>query len=456
MAQHILSKKTGSALSYLVLLTLALLPSCGKNSSEDSGVRVTPPLSGNINFLEKVASTAYFCDEAECPSYVVAIAVNNSGNANPSWCTGTLLKSGQVLTSRSCFSQYFFESSVSCSENILIKSLAGDIWGCSAVISESQWPIDSAKDPASRIQDYVLLSVPSAQSKNYPSLNHNFEELKDNAVASVWYANHWYEEGLEVSLQNKKCLYKEKNLISPWEKQSTHLMLAHCELPKSARGSGIHFSGKNISGIIHTLSKSNDLDIWSQRILPEVKLQNYALGNSLSCSGLTSESDPALCEQKNYIDFKLANLRTEMFTEFNDLEKFETQVKEYARYEKDKYIRWTASLRYVNEDLLYEVDFIPECFMNNRQWLEEFRGGLFNMFYDKTASVFKEWPLLKIFSGLDSTFQMKTELFDVDNMLYESVISPRNLKKHNQSNIKVIKKTDQSIVTELKDVGYCQ
>lgn len=435
--------------------TLGLLVSCGKSKSGDEATRFIPPITGNENFLDRVNATAFFCDEADCPDYTVAVAVNNLGNLNPTWCTGTVLKNGQVLTARSCFGDYFFDSPNNCKENVLIKTLSGSVLGCDKVLNLSAPAGESAKDPASKISDFVLLGVPLATAKNFPGLENEKGDLKPGSTTAVWHVNHWYDDGLEVALEHKQCFYQEKNLISPWEKPNPHLMLSQCALPLSARGSAIFDKGKQIVGIVHTISKDKDLTIWDHRVLPNEKLDHYALGNTLSCTGLIPSTFD-YCDQKNFLDVHLVNLRQEIFTQFNDLEKWTAHVKEYAELEQDKYIRWTAVLRFVNEDLLYEVDFIPQCFQDGRRWLEEFRGGLFNMFYDKSGSVFKEWPFFKIFSGLNSHFVLKTELFDTGELLYESHFSPRDLKKKGKSDLRVINKHTQKVVSELKDVPFCQ
>ena len=97
---------------FSLLMTITFfLYSCGKGSSnEGAGIIATPPITGNSSFLNKVQETSYFCDEAECPKYFVAVAVNNLGDAHPTWCTGTVIKNGQVLTSKTCFGEFFLKA----------------------------------------------------------------------------------------------------------------------------------------------------------------------------------------------------------------------------------------------------------------------------------------------------------------------------------------------------------
>lgn len=441
-----------------MLLALVLLSSCGKNSSDGPTQQpITPPITGNSDFLSKVVSTSYFCDEAACPSYTVAVAVNNLGNVNPTWCTGTVLKNGQVLTSKSCFGDFFFEAQSSCVDHVLVKTLDAKIFGCAGIVSVSDDKNEAAKDAATKIADYVLLDIPNISAKLYPHLAEQKGDLVPGQETSIWIANHWFATGLEVALEHKKCFYQNKSLISPWgnDGDSSHLFLSKCDLPKSARGAAILDSNNNLSGVLHTTSVASDLEIWDMRILQGEVLAPYALGNTLACTTL-SDKDYAFCDQKNFNDKNLSNLRNNLLTKFDDLDKWDAQIKEYAEADLYKYLRWTAKLRYVNDELLYEVDYIPTCFTYGKVWLQEFRGGLFNMFYDKSASIYKTWPNYQLFSGLNADFNAQTDLMDVGEQLYEIRFSPRDLKKDSKTNLTVINSKNNNIVVELKDVPFCQ
>lgn len=442
----------------LLALGLLILVSCGKDS--ENSVAEKPlelPITSDVDFFQKISSTSYICEEAECPSYTVAVAVNNLGSLQPTWCTGTVLKNGQVLTSKSCFGDYFFESQTSCKDHVLIKNLSGKIFGCENFLETSPERNEAAKDSASKISDYVLMDIPGISANKFPVLSEEKGELFPGKKSSVWAINHWSESDLEVTLEHKKCFYQNKSLISPWgrENESSHLFLSKCEMTKSARGAAILDTKNAVSGIVHTVSTQQDLEIWDHRVLQGEVLAHYALGNSLACTKIGKNNFP-YCDQKTYTDKKLSNLRNSIFTSFEELEALENTLKKEASADLDKYLRWTAQLRYVNEDLLYEVDFIPTCFTYADIWLLEFRGGLFNMFYDKSASVFKAWPDYKIYSGLDEHFNIKTDLQDTGELLYEIKFSPRDLKKHNKTNLTVFNTKQKILVAALKDVAFCQ
>lgn len=438
-----------------LICVLLFLSGCGKDSDDAATVVITPPISGNQNFVEKVRSTAYFCDEAECPSYTVAVAVNNLGNVDPTWCTGTVLKNGQVLTSRSCFGDFFFEAQTSCQENVLIKTLADEVYGCRDVIAVST-PSVSAKDPAAKIEDYVLLDIPKIKANKYPTLAEGKGLLTPGQDASLWIVHHWFESGLEVALENKKCPYQNQSLISPWGKlsESSHIFISKCDLPPSAKGAVVLDSRNEIGGIIHSISKKEDLDVWEQRVLEGEKLSHYALGNSFACTILKNKEHD-YCDQQQFTDSKLISIRNEIFMEFNDLDKWQAHVEEFAETTQHKYLKWTAKLRYINSELLYSADFIPTCFTSADVWLQEFRGGLFNMFYDQSGSVFAAWPNYQLYSGLDGHFNLTTDLQDAGEMLYEIKFSPRDLKKKSRSNLTVINTLTNQVVIELKDVTFC-
>lgn len=442
----------------ILILGIFLITSCGKNSEDGASLQpVTPPITGNSDFINKVTSTSYFCDEAECPSYTVAVAINNLDSINPTWCTGTVLKNGQVLTSKSCFGEFFFEAQSSCLDNVLVKNLSGKIFGCSGFVSLSDEKNEAAKDDASKISDYVLMNIPEITANRYPALSDNKENLKSGDEVSVWIANYWFESGLEIALEHKKCFYQNQSLISPWTiaGESSHLFLSKCDLPKSARGSAILDSLNKLSGVLHTTTVTSELEIWESRLLEGEELAPYALATTLACTTL-GKNDFAFCDQTFFNDKKLSNLRNEIFTHFDDLDKWDQEIKDYAAADLHKYLRWTSKLRYVNEDLLYEVDFIPTCFTYGKIWLQEFRGGLLNMFYDKEASIFKAWPNYQLFSGINSHFNVKTDLLDSGEQLYEIKFSPRDLKKTNKTNLTVINTKNNIVVAELKDVPFCQ
>lgn len=455
MAQKYLYSRKIAVLGFTLILSVI---SCGKSSDGGGeGIIVTPPITTNASFLGKVQETSYFCDEAECPNYTVAVAVNILGNVNPTWCTGTVLSNGQVLTSKSCFGEYFFESQSSCLDHVLVKTLKGEIFGCAKVLSYSQDPSDSAKDFAAKISDYVLLDVPQIKSDRYPALAEEKGSLGPSKSASIWAVDHWFEDGKEVALTHHKCFYQDKSLVSPWGKNSAspHLFLSQCELSKSARGAAVLDSNTEIMGIIHYTSKKEDLEIWDHRVLDGEVLEHYALATTLACSSI-SKSNYEYCDQKLFSDNKLTTLRNSIFTGFDDLDKWEAEVQEFAKSELHKYLKWTAKLRYDNTTLSYAVDFVPTCFMNGKVWLLEFRGGLFNMFYDKSGSVFKAWPKYEIYSALNKDFNAKTDLLDNGEYLYEIKFSPRDLKKDNKSDLVVINSTTQTVLVELKDVPICQ
>jgi len=442
----------------LVLVVLITLTGCGKDSGGGEGsIKVTPPITGNSSFLGKVQETSYFCDEAECPNYTVAVAVNNLGDVNPTWCTGTILKNGQVLTSKSCFGEFFFESNSSCIDHVLVKNLKGEIFGCSGVESYSPAASEIAKDKAAKISDYVLLNIPQLKSDRLPKVIEAKSNLQSADEVSLWTIDHWFEDGKEVALTHHKCFYHDKSMISPWGKQSasSHLFLSQCELSKSSRGAAILDKNNQVAGIVHYTSKKEDLEIWDHRVLNGETLEHYALGNTLDCSPI-STTDYEYCDPKKFSDNKLTDLRNTIFTSFDDLDKWEAEVKALAEGDLHKYLRWTAKLRYDNISLSYIVDFIPRCFTNGKVWLLEFRGGLFNMFYDKSGSVFKAWPKLEIYSALNKDFNAQTDLLDEGEYLYEIKFSPRDLKKDNKSDLKTINTSTNSLVVELKDVTICQ
>ncbi len=441
-----------------ILFACIFLSGCGKDSESGPAQKpITPPITGNSDFLGKVSATSFFCDEAECPSYTVAVAVNNLGNIHPTWCTGTVLKNGQVLTSKSCFGEFFFEAKTSCQDHVLIKNLSGKVFGCSKIIAVSETKSEDAVDSATKIDDYVLLEIPEISASRYPSLAEQKGDLTPGQETSVWIANHLVEAGLEVALEHKKCFYQNKSLISPWgmEGDTSHLFLSKCELPKSARGAAILDSSNKLSGVVHTISSAADLEIWDLRVLEGEVLAHYALGNTLSCTAL-GNNDYSYCDQNNYSDIDLTELRKSIFTHFDDLEVWDANIKKYAESDLHKYLRWTSELRYVNQDLLYEVDFIPTCFTYGKIWLQEFRGGILNMFYLKEASIFKAWPNYQLFSGLNGHFNAQTDLADNGEQLYEIKFSPRDLKEKNKTNLTVINTKNNSLIVELKDVPFCQ